>query len=204
MPPIPVNLAVEDTVSEIVIRKVLDFVNRDYWAKTIYNRGGFGYLKKNINGFNHAAKGIPFVVLTDLDRYKCPLELIEDWLSNPKNENLLFRVAVKEVEAWLLADREAIADFLGVRIDQVPENPESIEDPKKEIVKLACNSSKREIRTDVCPPKGSTRQVGPDYNGQLSEFVTRHWRPDIARTACISLARTIDRLASFNPSWAEN
>ena len=30
-----------------------------------------------------------------------------------------FRVAVREVEAWLLADRETFADFLGVRAKRI-------------------------------------------------------------------------------------
>ncbi|MDF2210039.1 hypothetical protein L1F28_15070 [Arthrospira platensis NCB002] len=42
-----------------------------------------------------------YLVLTDLDKSECPLAIINEWLkSQPKHPNLLFRVAVKEVESW--------------------------------------------------------------------------------------------------------
>src|ERR1044071_4432659 len=111
MPPIPINLAMEDAVSEAVLQKVLRENRQEYAPATVYSRGGNGYIKRTISGFNNAAKGTPFLVLTDLDTYECPAALVADWLKVPKHSNLLFRVAVTEVEAWLLADRNGIAAF---------------------------------------------------------------------------------------------
>jgi len=71
MQPIPIHIAVEDPLSEAVLRKILICSNRPYIVGSCFNRGGFGYLKKNIRGFNNAAKGTPFLVLTDLDRTEC-------------------------------------------------------------------------------------------------------------------------------------
>jgi len=67
MQPIPINLAVEDFLSEAVLRRILRFTKRPYATGTCFCKGGYGYLKKNIAGFNHAAKTTPFLVLTDLD-----------------------------------------------------------------------------------------------------------------------------------------
>ncbi|MGA2001534.1 MAG: hypothetical protein ABSG52_16235 [Terriglobales bacterium] len=198
------NLAVEDAVSEAVVRRLLDIVNRDYAARTIYNRGGFGYLKKNIIGFNNAAKGTPFLVLTDLDASPCPSALIANWLPHPKRHNLLLRVAVKEVEAWLLADRYGISKYLGIRTEEVPANPESLADAKKSLVQLACKSPRKEIKRDICPPAGSTRQVGPNYTGQLTLFIVRYWDPNAAKINALSLDRTINRLMAFQPTWQQN
>ena len=78
--PIPVNLAVEDELSEAVIRRLLRHSKRQYAIGTVYGRNGFGYLRKTIAGWNKAARGIPFLVLTDLDTYPCPTALIEDWM----------------------------------------------------------------------------------------------------------------------------
>ena len=99
---IPLHLAVEDPLSEAVLRELLCQSGRPFAIGRCYQRGGFGYLRKTIQGFNNAAKGIPFAVLTDLDRYPCPMALIADWLRVPRHSNLLFRVAVHEVEAWIL------------------------------------------------------------------------------------------------------
>src|SRR5271166_3110925 len=99
---IPVNLATEDELSETVLLRMLADLGR-FAVGTSYRRGGFAYLERNISGWNHAAKGIPFILLTDLDRCVCPAKLFGDWLKAPRHPNLLFRVAVREVEAWLLA-----------------------------------------------------------------------------------------------------
>src|SRR5260370_18898077 len=104
--PIPLNLAVEDPLTESLFAKILGTITTEYATRTIYNRGGYGYLRQNINGFNNAAKGIPFLIGTDLDKYECPAALIQDWLTRPRHDNLMIRVPVREAEAWALADRE--------------------------------------------------------------------------------------------------
>jgi len=59
--PIPINLAFEDALTESLALKILRTIPIDYATKTVYNRGGYGYLKRTIDGFNNAAKGAPFV-----------------------------------------------------------------------------------------------------------------------------------------------
>jgi hypothetical protein len=201
MPPIPINLAIEDAVSEAVIQRVLRESRQQYATATIYNRGGNGYLQRVIAGFNNAAKGTPFLVLTDLDKHQCPATLVADWLNAPKHPNLLLRVAVTEVEAWLLADRQGIAAFLGVRLDLVPHGVEQLPDPKGVLVSLACRSRKREIKKDICPGVNSTRKVGPNYNPQLVTFVEYNWNLVEARTNSESLNRLIERLENFRPIY---
>jgi hypothetical protein len=45
---IPINLAVEDPLSEAVLRTILHQSNRRYIVGNCYSKNGFGYLKKNI------------------------------------------------------------------------------------------------------------------------------------------------------------
>jgi hypothetical protein len=82
---IPINLAVEDELSEVIVLKLLEIANRPYHVGATYRRGGFGYLRRTINGWNSAAKGKPFVVLTDLDKEQCPADLIGQWLTSAPN-----------------------------------------------------------------------------------------------------------------------
>jgi hypothetical protein len=63
---IPINLAVEDPLSEAVLRTILHQSNRRYIVGNCYSKHGFGYLKKNIKGFNNAAQGTPYIVLTHI------------------------------------------------------------------------------------------------------------------------------------------
>jgi len=193
----------EDVVSEAVIQRVLRECEQEYAAATVYNRGGNAYLKRTISGFNNAAKGTPFLVLTDLDKYECPAALISDWLERPRHPNLLLRVAVAEVEAWLLADRKGIAEFLGVRAELVPDQAETLPDPKAALVQLACGSRKREIRKDLCPGTNSTRKVGPNYNAQLVGFVEAKWNLEEAAARAESLGRLVAKLRNFSPTWAQ-
>jgi len=197
---IPVNLATEDELSEVTLCRVLAQINR-YSIGTAYRRGGFGYLRRNIQGWNSAAKGKPFIVLTDLDKNECPARLINDWLRVARHPNLLFRIAVRAVESWLLADPANLSEFFSLRKTLIPTNTDAIADPKAAIVNLARKSRYRAIRDRIVPRKGSTAKQGPDYNGCLGWFVRERWDVEMARKNSPSLARTIDRLTLFNPAW---
>lgn len=199
--PIPINLAVEDVLSEVVLRKMLQQVARKFIVGTSYSRGGNGYIRKLIRGFNNAAKRVPFLVLTDLDRNECAPELKEEWLAQPAHPNLIFRIAVREVEAWILADRENFSKFFGVQLHRVPMNPDVVDDPKRLLVNLVRKCSRREFRRDIVPSMESTSQVGPNYNGRLSSFVASTWDPLAASTNSPSLARTWRAVAEFHPIW---
>jgi hypothetical protein len=203
MSPIPVNLAIEDELSESVLRTLLNYVDREYFVGTAYGRQGFGYLRKTAVGWNVGAKGTPFVLLTDLDDYVCPSALIQEWLNVPLHPNLIFRVAVREVEAWLLADRINIARFLSVAQARVPLNCDDLADPKRELIQLARKSRSRDMRERIAPRIDSTAQQGPDYNGCLTAFVKSEWDIQTACNASPSLARAVQRLTSFTPIWPD-
>lgn len=199
--PIPLNLAFEDALTESLTLKILKAIPTEYATRTIYNRGGYGYLKRTINGFNNAAKGTPFLVGTDLDRYDCPPALISDWLTHPQHHNLLIRVAVREAEAWVLADRDNFANFLGIRSVAIPDDVETLPDPKAALIQLARKARKKKLRDDICPPLNSTSRVGPNYNARLGGFVIESWNPAIARLSSPSLDRAMNRLVVFRPAW---
>jgi hypothetical protein len=199
--PIPINLAFEDALIESLMLRILATIPAQYATRTIYNRGGYGYLKRTVNGFNNAAKGIPFLVVTDLDRHECPPALINDWLTSPKHDNLLIRVAVREAEAWVLADREGFAGFLGISVSRVPVDVEAQPDPKEILIQLARVSRRKFMRDDLCPRRNSTSKVGPNYNARLGNFISTDWNLDAARLNSASLNRTINRLVSFRPNW---
>lgn len=198
---IPVNLAIEDVLSEAVLRRLLGHVDRDYAIGVAYGRAGFGYLKNTIHGWNRAARGVPFIVLTDLDQYSCPPALIGEWLAEPKSPNLLLRVAVREVESWLLADRANLAGYLGISPKRIPAEADLVADPKAALIELARTSRSRDIRIAVAPKKGSTARQGPEYNASLSAFVRLHWDIRSAQQNSPSLARTVARLNVYTPVW---
>jgi hypothetical protein len=196
---IPIHLAVEDSLSEIALRVILEQSGRDFAVGTCFSRYGFGYLKKRINGFNNAAKGTPFFVLTDLDQTECPPVLMKKWFSSPRHNNLLFRIAVRAVESWLLAHRSTFASFLGVQEKLIPTNPDKLVDPKSFLVRLSAKSGKRRLRDAIIPASGSTAKIGPDYNGALTSYVQDNWKATEAMNYSPSLKRTFDAVRRFQP-----
>ncbi len=199
MTPVPVNLAVEGLLDEGVLRHLLAQVAKHVAAEYCYGKQGKDHLRRNIARFNIAAAYKPFIVLTDLDNEDCPLTLLHSWLPAGTHPNLILRIAVREAESWLMADRERFAEFLNVPLSVVPTLPDESADPKSLVVRLARRSRKRVIREDLVPAEGSTSKVGKNYIGQLMYFVTQRWRIERARLCSPSLDRAINAMTDFHP-----
>ena len=202
---IPIYLAVEDELSEWVVRRALSTRLADYAVGAVYSQGGFGYLKKQAAAFNNAAKRCPFLLLTDLDQCPCPPQLIEEWLARPKHPHFLLRVAVREVESWLLGDPAGLSAFLGLRKPFDCPDPERLAEPKQELLKFALSSPRRVMREALVWQDTASGRLcqGPDYNATLAKFVSSQWDIDAARKACRSLGRlflALERLEAERPS----
>lgn len=191
--PIPIYLAVEDELSEWVVRRALFSRPADYAVGAVFSQGGYGYLKKQAPAFNNAAKGCPFLLLADLDRSPCPPQLIEDWLGRPKHPHFLLRVAVREVESWLLGDPAGLKTFLGLRKPFDFAEPEQLVDPKQELLKLALSSPRRTVREALVWKDESSGRLfqGPDYNATLAKFAAKDWNLAGASNKCRSLDRLL-------------
>jgi hypothetical protein len=166
--PVVISTAVEGIVDEAVMRRLIGHVGAKLGP--VYGKSGKPKLLQNLKGYNEAARQGPWIVLVDLDRdAECAPPFCAEWLPSvaPK---MCFRVAVREVEAWLLADRERLADFLHISISKIPSVPESIEDPKQTMVNMARRSRLRAIQKDMVPRPEGGRQVGPAYTSRLIEF----------------------------------
>jgi hypothetical protein len=190
-------VAVEDALSLSVMRRVVLASRRNFVISRVFQSRGFGQIKAGIPKFKNASRVLPHVILTDLDQYPCPPVLLEDWGATHLPANMLLRIAVREVEAWLLADREGIADFLGVPANKVPQYPEAEDDPKRCLINLARRSRKRRLASELIPEDGARTPIGPLYNQRLSAFVDDTWDVDRARQSAPSLDRALSRLATF-------
>lgn len=199
--PIHINIACEDELSEAVLRKILNETGRPYSVNNIFRKSGFGYLKKNVRSFNHASQVTPYLMLTDLDTDECAPEKIRTWLNIPPHPNFIFRIAVKEVEAWLLADAAGIAAFFEITAKKIPGNVEGIPDPKRELISLARKSRKRVILDDIVPDTRTAAKQGRNYNGRMKKFVYSHWNIPAAMTRSESLRKTVLKLREFTPRF---
>lgn len=178
-----------------MIRLLSEFKNK-YTISNTYPGYGFGYLKKNIRGFNQASLVTPYFMLTDLDTYSCPLDLIKEWIKFPVHPNFIFRIAVREVESWLLADIDGLSAYFQVSKSNFPLQPDLENDPKNTLIQLAKRSRKRKIREDIVPVN-TNASVGPNYNGCLMEFVLEKWKIHKAMKRSRSLQKAYARLDMF-------
>jgi hypothetical protein len=144
-----ISAAVEGLIDEAVVKRLI--MEAGATVGPVYGKQGKKSLRAGINGYNNAGRHQPWIVLGDLDQdADCAPNLCRDWIPK-KSPKLCFRVAVREVEAWLLSHRESIARFLSVPIPRVPIDPESEINPKQTMVNLAAISKRRDIRTDMVP-----------------------------------------------------
>ncbi|HBF32571.1 hypothetical protein [Rhizobium sp.] len=192
-----IYLAVEDELSEAVGKRIIaEFLGRDIFVQVL-SRGGFGYLKSKLSNFVQMSRNSPVLLLTDLDNDQCGPSLKRKWFGSLEQPALFFfRVAVRETEAWLLADSRALSVYLGVSEASIPRNPETLADPKRELVTIA-RKAKKELRQDIVPERGSKSIQGIGYNRALCPFVERHWDIRSAAKNSDSLNRACRRIAAL-------
>jgi 5S rRNA maturation endonuclease (ribonuclease M5) len=191
-PPVFVSAAVEGITDEAVLKRICEHAGAQ--TATVYGKSGKGSLLRCLAGYNNSARYRHWVILLDLDNDgECVPDVLPRWLPHPSGL-MCFRVAVRELEAWILSDPERIAQFLGINQRHIPPQPESLPDPRATLLSLARRSRKSDIRDDLLPRPGSGQSVGPAYASRLIEFVQdRHfgWRPDIAEINSDSLRRCV-------------
>jgi len=189
-----VNALVEGAADEIVARRLIDHCDHEFGV--CYGKRGVGYILERLSGFAAtAAHGPPLLVMIDLmdSGIACAPRLGPALLPH-RPALCLLRGVVRELESWLLADREAIAAFLGIPVARVPLNPEMLANPKQSFVNLARSSRRRSRREAIVPAEGASASTGPDYLGAVAELVRDYWDVGRASRAAPSVARCVARL----------
>lgn len=192
---VPITAAVEGVVDEAVLTRIAHHLGLR--VGTVHGRQGKGDLLRALPGYNNAARFARWTVLIDLAKdCDCAPPCRERWLPTPSRQ-MVFRIAVRSIESWLLADRNRIAEFLGIRPSLVPSDPDRLEVPKGALVGLARRSRRDSVRTELVPREDSGRRIGTLYAARLIEFtedVANGWRPDVASRFSESLARCLRAL----------
>lgn len=192
-----IDILIEGLLDEAVAHKLISYSG--HTPGVSFGKRGLGYLQQRLPGFNaRASYGSPILVLVDFmdTGLDCPPAVAAQWMPE-RSTRLLLRVAVREIESWLLADREGMAGFLGLSPALLPGSPETLRDPKQTLVNLARRSRRKAVRAALAPAPGISATVGPEYVATLQEFVAKQWRIEAARTVAPSLDRCLVRLAEL-------
>lgn len=159
-------------------------------AQPAVDTKGVTHLQKNLARYTGIARLHPVLCLADSDG-ECVLHMRQHWLPHGAPNGFHLRLAVPEIDSWMMADREALADFFRVPESRIPNKPDELQDAKQAVLNLARQSKQRCIRGEVVT-RNNTQGVG--YNVHMREFVSNHWRPHVAKASSPSLARAIRRL----------
>jgi hypothetical protein len=191
-------VGVEDDLSFRVAANLIGKVfTAGYTPQRLHARraGGFGEIKGNLEKYLNLAIREPVVLITDLDRYQCAPSLVAEWFGEHELSNFLcFRVAVREIESWLMADRTNFASYLGVSEAKVPREIESENDPKARLISIA-KHARKDIRDEIVRRSSIGFAQALGYNDALSTFVDSNWNIDAAAEQSNSLRRAIDGLS---------
>jgi hypothetical protein len=194
-----IMVAFEGDTDLPVIRRLLEDANLPLGHPL--DCGGKARLDAELGGYNGAAKGSPWFVLRDLDDdAPCAGKFLAALQFKPSRW-MCFRLAVRELEAWLLADREAVSQFFRVDDRHIPVNPDIEPDPTATPVALARKSTSSAVRRAMVPARGRGGQVGPLYEATIIEFGEKAWQLERASQTSPSLQRAREALRVLARRW---
>jgi hypothetical protein len=190
-----VFLAAEDRLGLVLGHRLInEQASLQVWRE--FDGHGFANLKCDVKKYDSMARnGLPVVMFTDLDHRPCCTDLLDFWLGKGRrpHSNFLLRICVREAEAWLLADPEPLAKLFKLPLTKFPGQPESLTDPKAELLRLASKAPSK-IRRGMLPSKGSSALIGIEYNDTLCPLVLNEWEIDKASRRAPSLLKARKRI----------
>ena len=184
-----IALATEDELSEAIgLRLIAESPFHEADVLPL-RRNGSGYLKSKVESWRQLAGQQVVLLLTDLDQIDCPVALRNEWLgTRPVPDRLLLRIAVREIESWVLADHDAMRKLIGDR-GKLPPAPDELGDPKAFLLNLVRKYAPRDVKQDLLAERGAMASQGLGYNRRLVAWVKSDWSPDRAAARSPSLLR---------------
>ena len=198
-----VRYAVEGWGDEPVAEKLIRAAGRQ--PRRILSAGGKSKLDPKLPGFNLSARHHPWLIIRDLDNDgdgRCFPDILARFIGGEISGRLAFRLPVRSVESWLLADRESFSDFFHVPPSKVPSDPDQLDNPKLAVVAACRSSGQRGIRLAMVPRQKSGRAVGAEYAATIREYAVSQWRLPQASVGSPSLRRTMERIRILAASGA--
>lgn len=196
----PIAIATEDQLSEAIALRLISEIQTPHFIQHKLGRTGNGYLRSKMENWYRMAQHQVMLVVTDLDRANCLVEFRDQWLATEPPANLVFRVAVREMESWVLADHIAMRELIGAK-GVLPVAPDELADPKRALLGLAKGAPKR-VRDDLLKVTNGNVTQGLGYNARLTAWVYSEWSPQRAAERSPSLAKARLRLNEVVDAFA--
>lgn len=164
--------------------------------------GGKGNIDRELTKYCAMGRAMPLLVVRDLDHdEKCAGAFVAARKLHPTRW-FRFRLAVRELESWILADATGLARFLRVDAKWLPEQPDAEEDPTLTLLAVA-RRAPATIRRALLPREGGTAVVGPLYEAKIIEFGEGTWNVARAARRSPSLRRARSALRALANEWRQ-
>ena len=197
-----IRYAVEDDPSEAVAIKLINQEKNNNCKVRELGGSGRGYpsIFKRLDEYNETSKdsGEPVIIFIDLDNIRCAPRLLGNLQKShpikdrqPPNK-FQIRIAVREVESWLLADKQGMETYFGISQNAIHPSPEKLRDPKQELLNLIKGKAKAKFKRAMLPKGKGT--IGTGYNDYLVDFINTVWDSTRACANADSLVRAIKRI----------
>jgi hypothetical protein len=167
---------------------------------TELDAGGKGNIDRDLVSYNSAGRSMPWVVFRDLDSdAPCGGAFIGALKLRPARWFRL-RLAIRELESWVLADATGLSSFIEVDAKWIPSEPDLEMDATASLLNVAKRASAH-YRRCLLPARGSTAKVGPLYEATVIEFGERAWSLERAAKRSPSLRRARAALRKLGREW---
>jgi hypothetical protein len=206
-----VFIAGEDEATRaVIVRLIKDYAPNLHILRELPARGS--QVKAKIPNFNELARTIPVILLTDLDDDPCgPIGKNNLLGTLVQEQDFVINIAVDEVEAWLMADRDGFARYFGVPVAQMPISVMQKMSGRKALPEVSVpvksswlfthdlmhHSTNAEKKAQVAVSPMDNNSKGKEYNTAVVPFIQDVWNPEEARVASDSLNRMIVRLGKL-------
>jgi hypothetical protein len=196
---IEIDYVGEGSSDDVIARRIITSVN--CLPGTSYRRPLSGTGKNNLDvrlpGLNQGSLYRNSVLaLRDLDRdAPCAPALVSKLIPD-KNPKMLLRVCVCAAESWLMADRDAYADFCGLPVADIPAELETVVDLKGLIQGFGQSGRARRLRRHLDKGGASGVPLWGMMGSWHAQFAEEHWDPIRAEKSggAPSLNRTLHRI----------
>ncbi len=193
-----VMLVCEDQLSADILVRMVSHARPQLSIRSVEVTRGNARIAASIGKYARASQaGVAHIILTDLDRAACPPSLLAEWKVPEVPGYLLFRIAVREVEAWLLADQPGLAKFLGIPAGKISVRPDEVNDPKETLMNLVRRCRNIRLKQDILPETGSSAKKGVFYNERFGHFARKDWNIERAAKMSPSLRKALLRIGGF-------
>lgn len=185
----------EGRIDQVAVQRLLSTREHSVDPHRVIVTGGKQRFDARLVKYNEAARHGPWLALRDLDNDAdgCAASLRRELLAVPQSPALCLRLAVRTLEAWLLADRDAFVEHFAVPRSKVPGSPEELQRPKDALVNACRSSRRRDVRSAMVPPQG-TSGPGPEYTAFVTGYCRSAWRPEVAAGTAPSLRRALQEI----------